>query len=62
MMNEMNLYWIGIGALLIIAFLVAYLAITVALQCNIYATSNSIYCCYIADLGWIYEIRQRQAK
>ena len=30
MMNEMNLYWIGIGALLIIAFLVAYLAIIVA--------------------------------
>ena len=29
-MNEMNLYWIGIGALLIIAFLVAYLAIIVA--------------------------------
>lgn len=26
----MNLYWIGIGALLIIAFLVAYLAIIVA--------------------------------
>lgn len=29
-MNEMNWYWIGIGVLLIIAFLVAYLAITVA--------------------------------
>ena len=58
MVNEMNLYWIGIGALLIIAFLVACLAIRIAIS----ATSVLQVIPFIVDFVWISEIRQRQIE